>query len=100
MRMASLIVGKESASNAGDPGSIPGSGRSAREGTGYPLQSLAWRIPRTVQSMGSQGSQSWTQLSDFHVTWLIRVVVQQKLTKHCRAIIFQLKNKQTGFNLS
>ena len=31
-------VGKESACNAGDPGSIPGSGRSAAEGTGYPLQ--------------------------------------------------------------
>ena len=31
-------VGKESACNAGDPGSIPRSGRSAGEGTGYPLQ--------------------------------------------------------------
>ena len=31
-------VGKESAYNAGDPGSIPGSGRSAGEGIGYPLQ--------------------------------------------------------------
>ena len=31
-------AGKESACNAGDPGSIPGSGRSAGEGTGYPLQ--------------------------------------------------------------
>ena len=31
-------VGKESASNAGDPGSIHGSGRSSGEGTGYPLQ--------------------------------------------------------------
>ena len=31
-------VGKESASNAGDPGSIPGSGRSAGEGKGCPLQ--------------------------------------------------------------
>ena len=29
--------GKESACNAGDPGSIPGSGRSAGEGIGYPL---------------------------------------------------------------
>ena len=28
--------GKESAYNAGDPGSIPGSGRSAGEGIGYP----------------------------------------------------------------
>ena len=31
-------VGKESACNAGDSGSIPGSGRSAGEGIGYPLQ--------------------------------------------------------------
>ena len=31
-------VGKESACNAGDPGSIPGLGRSAGEGLGYPLQ--------------------------------------------------------------
>ena len=31
-------VGKESACNSEDPGSIPGSGRSAGEGIGYPLQ--------------------------------------------------------------
>ena len=31
-------VGKESACNAGDPGSIPGLGRSPAEGKGYPLQ--------------------------------------------------------------
>ena len=31
-------VGKESACNAGYPGSIPGLGRSAGEGIGYPLQ--------------------------------------------------------------
>ena len=31
-------VGKESACNAGDPGLIPGSGRSAGEGIGYSLQ--------------------------------------------------------------
>ena len=31
-------VGKESTCNAGDPGSIPGLGRSAGEGMGYPLQ--------------------------------------------------------------
>ena len=34
----SSSAGKESACNAGDPGSIPGSGRSAGEGNGYPLQ--------------------------------------------------------------
>ena len=87
-------VGKESAWNAGEPGLIPGSGRSTEEGIGYPLQYswaslvaqlvknlpamwktwvrslswenplekgktthssiLAWRIARTIQSMGSQ----------------------------------------------
>ena len=31
------LVGKESACRAGDPGLIPGSGRSAEEGIGYPL---------------------------------------------------------------
>ena len=29
---------KESASNVGDPGSFPGSGRSSGEGNGYPFQ--------------------------------------------------------------
>ena len=87
-------AGKESARNAGDPGLIPGSGRSPGEGILYPLQNsraslvaqtvknppviretwvrslgwedplekgkgthssvLAWRIPWTIQSMGSQ----------------------------------------------
>ena len=32
-------IGKESTCNAGDPGSIPGSGRSTGEGIAYPLQS-------------------------------------------------------------
>ena len=31
-------VGKDSACNAGDHGLIPGSGRSAGEGIGFPLQ--------------------------------------------------------------
>ena len=32
------LAGQESTCNAGDPGSIPGSGRSTGEGIGYPLQ--------------------------------------------------------------
>ena len=35
---ARKFPGEESACNAGDPGSIPGSGRSTGEGIGYPLQ--------------------------------------------------------------
>ena len=50
---------KASARNVGDPGSIPGSGRSPGEGNGKPFQYSAWKIPWTeepdrLQSMGSQ----------------------------------------------
>ena len=44
-------VGKESACNAGDPGSIPGLGRSTGEGIGYPLQ-CSWvsLVAQTVKN--------------------------------------------------
>ena len=45
-------VGKESACNAGDPGSIPGSGRSAGEGISYPFQySLASLVAQLVKNL-------------------------------------------------
>ena len=48
-------VGKESTCKAGDPGSIPGSGRSAREGIGYPLQysgaSLVAQLVKNLPAM-------------------------------------------------
>ena len=34
-------VSKESTCSAGDPSSIPGSGRSAEDGIGYPKQALS-----------------------------------------------------------
>ena len=44
-------IGEESACNAGDPGSIPGLGRSAGEGTGYPLQySWAFLVAQLVKN--------------------------------------------------
>ena len=47
--------GKTSAYNAGDPGSIPGSGRSPGEGNGNPLQYSCWEIAQSnLMSMGSQ----------------------------------------------
>ena len=39
-------TGKESACNAGDPSSIPESGRSAGEGNGYPLQYSCLENPK------------------------------------------------------
>ena len=45
-------VGKESACNAGDPSPIPGSGRSAGEGIGYPLQySWASLVAQLVKNL-------------------------------------------------
>ena len=101
-------VGKESACNAGDPGLIPGLGRSTEEGVGHPLQYcwaslvaqlvknlpamweiwvrplvrgsiqekrkatdssiLAWMIPWTVLSMGSQRVRhNWATFTRFWV---------------------------------
>ena len=60
--------GKESACSAGDPGSIPGSGRSPGGGNGSPLQYSCWRIPWTEEPGGlqSMGSKSQTGLRDQH----------------------------------
>ena len=45
-------AGKESACNAGEPSSIPGSGRSPREGIGYPLQySWAFLVAQMVKNL-------------------------------------------------
>ena len=45
-------VGKESTCNAGDPGSISGSGRSTGEGVGYPLQySWAALVAQLVKNL-------------------------------------------------
>ena len=63
--------GKASACNAGDPGSIPGSGRSPGEGNGNPLQYPCLENPRdrgawwaTVHGV----AKSRTRLSDFTLT--------------------------------
>ena len=55
-------VGKESACNAEDPGSIPGSERFAGEGIGYPLQyfgaSLVAQLVKNVPVMRETRVQS------------------------------------------
>ena len=54
--------GEKSACNAEDPGSIPGSGRSAREGIGYPLQytraSLVAQLVKNPPAMRETWDQS------------------------------------------
>ena len=50
-----ILFSHKSACNAGDPGSIPGSGRSAGEGIGYPLQyswvSLVAQLVKNLPAM-------------------------------------------------
>ena len=61
------LDGKESACNAGDPGSIPGLGRSPGEGNGNPLQ---YSCQENSMDRGTWWvtvhvvAKSWTQLSD------------------------------------
>ena len=60
-------AGKESACNAGDPGTIPGSERSPGEGTGYPLQyssCLENSVDRGAWQAIVHGiTKGWTRLS-------------------------------------
>ena len=55
-------AGKESACNAGVPGSIPGSGRSAGEGIGYPLQYYYWAslVAQLVKNLPAMW-ETWVQ---------------------------------------
>ena len=58
-------VGKESACNTGDPGLIPGSGRSAGEGIGCPFQYSG--LVNSMDCLIHGGvTKSRARLSDFH----------------------------------
>ena len=72
---------KASAYNVGDPGSIPGSGRSSGEGNGNPLQYSYLENPMdggvwwaTVYGV----PKSWTQLSNFTLSLQTERVVGRK----------------------
>ena len=55
-------VGKDYICNAGDPGSIPGLGRSSGEGIGYPLQYSG--LENSMDCIVHGVAKSQTQLSD------------------------------------
>ena len=61
MGFPSSTVGKESACNSGDPGLIPGLGRSPGEGKGYPIQdswgSLVAQLVKNLPAM----QETWVQ---------------------------------------
>ena len=59
---------KESACDAGDLGSVPGLGRSPREGKGYPLQYSS--LENSMDCLVHGVAKSQTQLSDFHFHYM------------------------------
>ena len=63
MEFPSGSDGKASACNAGDPGSIPGLGRSPGEGNGNPLQYSCLENSMDGEAWWATESD---QLSDFH----------------------------------
>ena len=96
-------AGKESACNAGDPGSFPGSGRSAAQGIGYPLQyswaSLVTQIVKNplgmwenwVLSLGWEDPLEKRKATHFSIlTWRIPWTVTKSRT--------QLSNFQFHFH--
>jgi len=70
---------EESACNAGDPGSIPGSGRSAEEGNGYTLYYPCLEIPmkRGAWQATEHGSQragrNWATNTFTFMTFLVKI---------------------------
>ena len=91
-------VGKESACNAGEPGSIPGSGRSAGEGIGYPLQyswaslvvQLVKNLPATwetwVRSLGwedplEKGKVTHSSILAWSTPWTVQSMGPQSQTR-------------------
>ena len=75
--------GKESACNAGNPGLIPGSGKSPGEGIGHPLQySWASLVAQLVKNMPAMRE-----------TWVQSLVWEDPLEKtatHCRILAWRI----------
>ena len=89
-------VGKESACNAGDPGSIPGLGRSTGEGIGYPRQyswaslvaQLVKNLPAIwetwVQSLGwedplEKGKATHSSILAWRLPWIVLPMRSQRV---------------------
>ena len=73
-------AGKESACNAGDQGLIPGLGRSAGEGKGYPLQYSGLENSMDYKVHGV--AKSPTQLRDLHLMMLITAKTKDLMSRN------------------
>ena len=76
-------AGKEYPRNAGDSGSIPGSGRSAGEGIGYPLQYSCLENPMDGGAWWAAVhgvAEGRTRLSDFTFTFHFHALEKEMVT--------------------
>ena len=65
MGFSDSSVGKESICKAGDPASIPGSGRSSGEGIGYPLQYFWTSLLAQLVKNPPATRESWVRSLDW-----------------------------------
>ena len=77
-------AGKESACNAGDPGSIPGSGRAPGEGIGYSLQ-YSWTslMAQTVKNLPAM-QKTWVQ----SLGW--EDLLEESLATYCSILAWRI----------
>ena len=103
-------VGKESARNAGDLGSIPGLGRSPGEGNSYPLQYSGLKNSRdrgawqAIQSMGWQRvGHNWEAFTFTLFPWQIKAVflscVWSNICLDIHLLYFQVPQLSLGMYL-
>ena len=89
-------AGKESTCNAGDPGSIPGSGKTPGKGIGYPFQ-YSWAFPVVqleknlpemretwVQSLGwedplEKGKATHSSILGWRIPWTVQSIGSQRV---------------------
>ena len=72
-------AGKECACDAGDPGSIPGLGRSPGEGNCYPLQYSG--LENLMDCIVHGVAKRWTQPSDFHFHFFhLQIIFKAEMT--------------------
>ena len=103
-------VGEESICNAGDPGSISGSGRSTGEGVGYPLQySWASLVAQPVKnppamretwvrSLGwedslEKGKATHSSILAWRIPWIVWLMGSQRVRHDRVTFAFLIKSK-------
>jgi len=86
-------AGKESTSNVGEMGLIPGLGRCPGEGKGYPLQYSG--LENSMDCIVHGDAKSWTRLSDFHLSLKSYDVKSVHLQLHDKAIREERKQRYT-----